>query len=409
MAPGQPVRWLALASCALGLLGCGNDHSSVTAAQGKPAAGAATAGAAARQVRVVPAVETRVARTVQATGTLAADDQAVLGAKVTGRLAQISVDLGSLVRKGQAVARIDPSDYRLRVEQTEAALQQARARLGLAADAVGDRIDPEKTALVRQAAAVLEEARLTRERMARLFEQELVARAQLDTAISQLAVAEGRLQDAIEEVRNRQAVIAQRRSELELARQQLAETVLVSPMDGAVSERKASVGEYLAAGAPVVTLVRIHPLRLRLAVPEREAAAIGVGQAVRLTVEGDPTVYAGRVARLAPAIAEQNRTLLVEAEVPNDRGLLRPGSFAKGEIVVETDQPVVTVPASAIVTFAGIEKVLAVENGTALEKRVQTGRRYGDQVEIASGLSAGELVVAQPGNLVGGQAVSVVR
>jgi RND family efflux transporter MFP subunit len=409
MAPGQPVRWLALALCALGLLGCGNDHSSVTAAQGKPAAGAATAGAAARQVRVVPAVETRVARTVQATGTLAADDQAVLGAKVTGRLAQISVDLGSLVRKGQAVARIDPSDYRLRVEQTEAALQQARARLGLAADAVGDRIDPEKTALVRQAAAVLEEARLTRERMARLFEQELVARAQLDTAISQLAVAEGRLQDAIEEVRNRQAVIAQRRSELELARQQLAETVLVSPMDGAVSERKASVGEYLAAGAPVVTLVRIHPLRLRLAVPEREAAAIGVGQAVRLTVEGDPTVYAGRVARLAPAIAEQNRTLLVEAEVPNDRGLLRPGSFAKGEIVVETDQPVVTVPASAIVTFAGIEKVLAVENGTALEKRVQTGRRYGDQVEIASGLSAGELVVAQPGNLVGGQAVSVVR
>jgi RND family efflux transporter MFP subunit len=409
MAPGQPVRWLALASCALGLLGCGNDHSSVTAAQGKPAAGAATAGAAARQVRVVPAVETRVARTVQATGTLAADDQAVLGAKVTGRLAQISVDLGSLVRKGQAVARIDPSDYRLRVEQTEAALQQARARLGLAADAVGDRIDPEKTALVRQAAAVLEEARLTRERMARLFEQELVARAQLDTAISQLAVAEGRLQDAIEEVGNRQAVIAQRRSELELARQQLAETVLVSPMDGAVSERKASVGEYLAAGAPVVTLVRIHPLRLRLAVPEREAAAIGVGQAVRLTVEGDPTVYAGRVARLAPAIAEQNRTLLVEAEVPNDRGLLRPGSFAKGEIVVETDQPVVTVPASAIVTFAGIEKVLAVENGTALEKRVQTGRRYGDQVEIASGLSAGELVVAQPGNLVGGQAVSVVR
>lgn len=243
MAPGQPVRWLALASCALGLLGCGNDHSSVTAAQGKPAAGAATAGAAARQVRVVPAVETRVARTVQATGTLAADDQAVLGAKVTGRLAQISVDLGSLVRKGQAVARIDPSDYRLRVEQTEAALQQARARLGLAADAVGDRIDPEKTALVRQAAAVLEEARLTRERMARLFEQELVARAQLDTAISQLAVAEGRLQDTIEEVRNRQAVIAQRRSELELARQQLAETVLVSPMDGAVSERKASVGD----------------------------------------------------------------------------------------------------------------------------------------------------------------------
>jgi len=393
-----------LALVAVGAAGCGSEPPA-TAQQPAPARSTA----ASRETRVVPAAATRVARTVVATGALAAEDQTVLGAKVPGRLAEITVDLGSRVRKGDTVARIDASDYRLRLEQAQAGLQQARARLGLPTEGASDHFTPEDTALVRQARAVLDEARLTRDRMEKLWEQQLVARAQVDTAVAAHQVAEGRYQDAVEEVRNRHAVIAQRRSELELARQQLSDTALVSPMDGAVSQRQASVGEYVAAGTPVVTLVRVHPLRLRLAVPEREAADVRVGQLVRLTVEGDATVYDGRVARLAPAITEQNRTLLVEAEVPNPRGILRPGAFAKAQIVTAADERVILVPASAIVTFAGIEKVLTVENGKVVEKRVQTGRREGDRVHIAAGLAADELVVMQPGNLVGGQPVVPIR
>ncbi|MBI4526313.1 MAG: efflux RND transporter periplasmic adaptor subunit [Deltaproteobacteria bacterium] len=362
-----------------------------------------------RQVRVATAAEAEVARTVTVTGTLAAEDQVILGAKVVGRVSEISVDLGSRVRKGQAIARIDPSDYRLRVNQAQAALQQARVRLGLPAEGGSDRVDPEKTALVRQAAAVLKEARQTHDRMVELWRRNLIAHAELDAAVSQLAVAEGRYQDAIEEARNRQAVLLQRRSELEIARQQLADAVIVSPMDGAVSERQASVGQYLAAGAPVATLVNIDPLRLRLAVPEREARAVRIGQAVKLTVEGDPTTYEGWVARLSPAIDEDNRTLLIEAEVRNAQGVLRPGSFAKAEIVVEAGQQIVTVPRDSITTFAGIEKVLTVAEGKVLEKRVRTGRRIGEAVEITEGVSLGDKVIVNPGNLVSGQAVTVVN
>jgi RND family efflux transporter MFP subunit len=245
--------------------------------------------------------------------------------------------------------------------------------------------------------------------MTQLWDRQLIARAELDAAVSQLAVAEGRYQDAIEEARNRRAMVFQRRSEVEIARQQLADAVIASPMEGAVSERQASVGQYLAAGAPVVTLVKIDPLRLRLAVPEREARAVGIGQAVKLSVEGDPTEYEGRVARLSPTIAESNRTLLIEAEVPNPRGLLRPGSFAKADIVVEAGQTIVTVPAASIVTFAGIEKVLTIAADKAVEKRVRTGRRLGEQIEITEGLSVGDRVVLKPGNLVGGQPVRVVN
>ena len=124
-----------------------------------------------------------VDRRVSATGTLAADEQVVLGTKVAGRIGELLVDLGSRVRRDQIVARLDPTDAQLRVDQAVAALQQARARLGLSPEGTDDRVDAEQTSLVRQARAVLDEARLTKERTDRLWKQELIAQAQLDTAI----------------------------------------------------------------------------------------------------------------------------------------------------------------------------------------------------------------------------------
>jgi membrane fusion protein, multidrug efflux system len=375
-------------------------------AEGKGAEGKGGEGKA-RPVKLVAAAESTTDRRVNATGTLAADESVILGTKVAGRIAEIAVDLGSRVRRGQVVARIDPTDFKLRVDQAVAALQQARSRLGLPAEGTDDRVVADNTAVVRQARAVLEEARLTRERFEQLWERQFIARAQLDTAVSALEVAEGRYQDALEEVRIRQGVLLQRRSELELARQQLADTVITAPLDGAVSERRTSVGEFLAAGAQVVTVVKLHPLRLRIAVPERDAAGVVIGQAVMVTVEGATGEHRGRVARISPSIVEQNRTLLVEAEVPNQSGAIRPGAFARADIVVAGGVRVVTVPAESIVTFAGVEKVLTVTKGKTAEVRVQTGRRLGEQVEVVNGLTAGQPVVQRPGNLVGGQAVTV--
>jgi RND family efflux transporter MFP subunit len=394
-----------MAACLAGA-GC---QQEVPATASPKKTGSGTPGASPRAVRVVPAAEATVARTVSATGTLAADEQVVLGTKIVGRLAEITVDLGSLVKQGQPVARIDPKDYQYRLDQAVAALKQARVRLGLPADGDDDRVDLAQTAVVRQAKAQLDQAQLQRDRLAQLWERQLVARAELDAAVSAFQVAEGRYQDALEEVQNRQGMLLQRRSEVDLARQQITDTVIASPIEGAVVERQASVGQYLAAGASVVTIVRLHPLRLRLSVPEREAASVRRGQPVRVSVDGDPTAYAGTVARLSPAVAEQNRTLLIEAEVPNTNGHLRPGSFAKAEVVVQADDRIVTVPATALVTFAGVEKVLTVRDGKSEELRVTTGRRLGDRIEVVAGLRAGQPVVDPPGNLTGGQAVTVEK
>jgi RND family efflux transporter MFP subunit len=174
-----------------------------------------------------------------------------------------------------------------------------------------------------------------------------------------------------------------------------------------VRERHVTAGQYLAAGSPAVTIVRVHPLRLRVSVPERDAQSVRVNQVVQVTVEGDTTAYTGRVARISPAIDEASRTLMVEAEIPNPEGVLRPGSFANASIVSgETDRAII-VPTSALVTFAGVDKVLSVKDGKVIEKRVTVGRRDAERIEIVNGLAAGDPVIARPGNLVEGTLVRV--
>lgn len=370
---------------------------------------AAADDAGAREVAVATASEERLVRSIAVAGTLAAEEQVVLSMKVSGRIQDLLVDLGSRVGEGQAIARVSPIDFTLRIAQTEAALQQARARLGLPSQGDDDRVDPMQTAVVRQARAVLDEARLTRDRVRTFVDRGISSRSELDAAEAALQVADSRFQDALEEVRNRQALLLQRRSELEIARQQLRDTTLTAPFAGMIRERPASPGQYVAPGVPIVTLVRVNPLRLRLEVPEREASAVRVGQPVQVRVEGDDEVHPGRVARLSPAIAEGSRTLLLEAEVPNEHGRLRPGAFAKAEIVVDRDQTAVLVPLSAIVTFAGLDKVMTVKEGRAEERAVRLGRRLDGRVEIVEGLLAGEPVVVAPGNLVSGTPVRTRR
>jgi RND family efflux transporter MFP subunit len=168
-----------------------------------------------------------------------------------------------------------------------------------------------------------------------------------------------------------------------------------------------SPGQYVNAGAPIATLVRMHPLRLQADVPERDASSVKVGQEVTVQVEGDTAQYAGRVVRVSPAIDEQSRSLRIEAEVGNERGNIRPGSFATANIIVASETPAIVVPTSAIVSFAGVEKVLTVAGGKVVEKRVELGRREGSAVEILRGLQIGESVIVEPGNLVDGEAVRV--
>lgn len=359
-----------------------------------------------RTVRVSAAQTRPMERVLPVAGTLAANEQAVLSVKVPGRVARLDVDLGSAVRRDQVVAEIERTDYELRLQQVTAALARTRAAVGLPLDGDDDRFDAEATSVVREARALLEEATRNRERVRSLSQAGVSSQAELDTVEAAYNVAFSRHESAREEVRRRQAELAERRAEYQIARQQLADTAIRAPFDGAVQLRQANLGEFLNIGAPVATVLRTDPLRLRLEIPERESIGVRAGQVVRVRGEGGERVHTGKLTRLSPGITETSRVLAVEADIPND-GSLRPGLFARAEIVLNANEPGLSIPLAALITFAGIEKVVLVVDGRAKETPIRTGRRGADWVEAINGLKPGDVVVLDPGSLRTGEAVTV--
>lgn len=384
------------------LAGCSGPYSSPTVSaktETKPVA-----------VRAFPVALQTIPEVIGATGELSAEDTAVISVKVAGRVDKLLVDLGSVVEQGQVLAELEKDDYTFRVKQAEALVEQTRARLGLSKDS-DDRVDPLETSAVKQAAASLKEAQLMFNNSSELFKQGVVSNVDYQRAGVALAAAEARRQGAVESIFQAQAELLERRAALSLARQQLVDTTIRAPFHGAITKRQASPGEYLAINAPVATLVRENPLRLRLQIPERLAAKVHPGQQIDVNVEGMTLRRSGKVVRLSPSIEAQNRALLVEAEIPNADSALRAGSFAEGAITVNPQAQGIAVPASSIVNFAGVDRVFVAQNGLVAERIVKLGRHLEkDTVEIVSGLKPGEMVIAEPGDkMTIGQSVVVTK
>jgi len=322
--------------------------------------------AAARSVRVARAETRPMERALQVVGALSAREEATVAAQVAGQIEKSLVDLGDRVEAGQELVLIDTAAYEAQVRESAANLARANAAAANAARNL--------------------------KRTQDLQQDKIASTSELDTAVSESEKAQA-------DVKAAEAADAIARLNLERSR-------VRAPFTGAVAQRVASAGDYVSVGAPIVRLVQNDPLRLRLEVPERESVAVRVGQMVRVRVEGDTNVYSGKLARVAPAIRESDRMLQIEGDVPN-QGVLRAGLFARAEIIVQANEPAVSVPASALVVFAGLEKVLLVRDGRATEKSVVTGRRDGGWVEIVSGLSPGDTVVLDPGGMRTGQAVTI--
>lgn len=347
--------------------------------------------------------------TLAVTGTLAPQEEVVLGFQVPGRLTELPVDVGDAVGAGELLAALDVGDFRLGIERARAALTSSRVRLGLPAADESAVVDVETAAPVREARAVLEEASLSLDRQRELVQKSLRSQAELDAAQAAVAVAASRLQGARDQVRTWLAEYGERQVDLAVAEKRARDAVLQAPWACRVAARQVAAGSYVAVGAPVLTIVRVDALRLRLRVPERLASSVAMQQRVEFTVDGvtaaAPAV--GIVTRLGAAISADDRTLLVEASVDNATGALRPGAFCRAQIVVVAERPVPAVPASAVQSFAGIDRAFTVVDGVAVERRLDLGRRRGDLIEVRAGLDGVDRVVDTPHGLVDGTRVAV--
>lgn len=322
--------------------------------------------AAARPVRVARAELRPMERALHVVGTLSARDEATVAAQVAGQIEKNHVDFGDRVTAGQEMVLIDVTAYEALVRQSAANLARATASAANAAQNL--------------------------KRIQDLQQDKIASTSDLDQAVAEAGKTQA-------DVKAAEAADAIARLNLERSR-------VRAPFDGAVAQRIASVGDYVAVGTPIVRLVKTDPLRLRLEVPERESIAVRPGQDVRVTVEGDTNVYTASLARIAPAIREADRMLQVEADVPN-QGVLRAGLFARAQIIVNKSEQALSVPSNALVTFAGLEKVVVIQGGKAAEKTVATGRHGADWIEIISGLSTGEAVVLNPTGIRTGQPLAI--
>jgi RND family efflux transporter MFP subunit len=372
-------------------------------------------------VKTTQAITRQIPTYFEATGNLASDAQTDVAPAIAGKVVEVNFDVGSYVTKGSVMLRLDDRDARIRVEQAQAQVEQQRkaveqaianlrqtqVRLGIK-DGETFAIEDFSQVKTVRANLVLAEKELTRaERLyatgdvsRQILEQRRSQRdalfGNLDEARSNAAVAIKAIDTARSAVNSARAAVQTAETQVDQARKAVADAVVYAPISGYVSERTADLGEYLSPSAPntkIATVVRTSTLRLRIDVPEAQIGKVAVGQGISMQTSAYPDRnFAGTVVRMLPNVNTTARTLVVEAEVANGDGLLKPGQFATVRITQSKPENAVMIPASAIKTDGDLNKVYVVKDGAVRERLVQTGLLENDLIQIKQGLAEGEVV-----------------
>jgi membrane fusion protein (multidrug efflux system) len=365
--------------------------AAVTCACSKEQAQARGRDDAPKRVQAEAVREEAVHRAVEVVGTLAAVDEVTVSSEAEGRVSRLLADLGDRVRMGQSLIELDREKASYNLEEQKASYARALARFG-AAD-VAHLPALEKTPDVQKAEAELVQAKQAFERAQELNRKQLVPRQTLDDADAVLRAKQAGYDSALHNAKNLRADIDASDAAMKLAERQLRDTDIRAPFDGYVQKRLVSLGEYVKVQTPVMSVVRIDPLKVIAEIPEKMAPWIAVGQGVDFHVDAYPDkTLTGKISRISPAVNTSTRAFPLEALVPNGEGLLKPGTFARARIVSDKVDRVLTLPYSALQYRYGVNRAFVVDSGRLVARELKTGERIGDRIEIISGVKAGELV-----------------
>ena len=382
-------------------------------------------------VTVAPVTVQPATRSIEIVGSLFGDEDVTITNKVPGRIIHVYKDVGDVAEPGEPLAQLLRNDYELDLRQKESALNEVLSKLGLEssqAPGLAD-FDVETLPAVRRARLQAENARSKYERGKVLFESDppaltpeqfADARTTWDVAQAEYEAERLTARELLSQVRTRQVEVA-------IAQQALNDTTIRAPRleyagvnlpawgsttrpSGAVltpvqpttrpigrsyrvASRFTSEGELLAPVTRMFRLVDADPVKFRGNVPERFLGLLRVGQDVLVKVEAYPQTFTGKLTRINPQIDPTTRTVQIEAIVPNEDLKLAPGSFARASVQTHEDPKVVYVPGSAVVSFAGVNRVFLVNDQKASERIVELGPRREKLVEITKGLTGSEQVI----------------
>lgn len=323
------------ALAALGATGCSRNANGRTTAAAAPPAPISVRAVAAES-RVLP-------RVLEVTGALTADESADVASERDGNVATLRVERGTYVEKGAVLATLDDREAKAQLDQARASLAWAESEFV---------------------------------RYAELRQKQVVAKSENQRKETDRDLS---------------------RSALALAEKAFSDCVIRAPFAGVVTEKKVSAGAFVRRGQAICGLVKIDPLRAELAIPESAVSAIQIGQKGRLSVQSFPDrAFDATVRYIGPSLRSESRTLVVEAVVPNPQRLLKPGLFVTARLGLPKTGKTLLVPAGAVLTESGVSRVFVLGSQRVAERIVALGDRYGDAVEVRSGLAEGDRVVVAP-------------
>jgi HlyD family secretion protein len=364
-APAPRARLRVAASLALivaALSACGRTDGS-----GPEAGAAGGARESVMTVTAAPIERVDLTRTISMNGSVHAWQDVIISSEVGGyRVAEVFVDVGDRVRKGQRLVSLSTALLEAEVATKQAALKQREAELMNAQSAL--------------------------DRGQSLAAMNLLSQADLDRLTSEQLASQSRLESA--------------RADLETSQLRLKFTEVVAPDDGVITSRTVTVGQIAQAGNEMLRLLRNGRIEWRGEAPETRLKDLVAGQGVSFTT-ADGTPFHGTIRVVAPTISENDRTAVVYVDLPADERL-RPGMFARGEIAIGSG-PAYMVPLESVVSADGYSYVFVLsENNLVARRRIETGAVHEDAIEVVSGLEVGErIVVKGAGFLKDGDRVSV--
>jgi RND family efflux transporter MFP subunit len=308
--------------------------------------------------RTAMLTEREMPRFLRVTGQLIGRNDAVIAADAIGKVVEAPVERGTVVKAGDVLVKLDDRQSKLALAEADASLELAKARLLL--------------------------ARNEQERNAPLAEKRAIAEADFQKLVTDTAASEAEVA----------AAVARR----DMTQKTLTDAVIRAPFAGIVAERMVEPGEYVKADSPVARVVDLATLRLVLNVPETEVGALAAGQTVEFTTAAYPArTFTGTLKFLGAAMREASRDLVVEAEVENADGTLRPGFFCNAHIRL-SEETAAVVPVEALRVEGSRRKLFVIEKDKKLSERlVEVGDTREGFVEIRRGAAAGDSVLLNPG------------
>ena len=340
-------------------------------------------------VRTARVTAKTITRTVESVGTFFPFEEAIISAEVDGKVEEVKIDLGDQVTTGQILVRISDEEQRYLLAQQEAQLRQSLEKLGLQNEK--DRVqDINQTPDVRRAAADLFEAEQRFKRVRSLTEQGIGSQSDLDQAMARFRSTQAGLDSTLNQTRNIIQEVERFKATLELQRKKLRDTTVRAPFAGAVKERQVTAGQFVRANTPLLTLVKVDPVRLRMEVPERMAPWVKTGQMAEIITEAFEKPFHGKIWRISPTVDQMKRTFVVEALVSNPGAGLKPGSYAKVRVPTQKSETIMMAPLRAVNYVLGANKTFLVKDNVVEARDVKVGDRFEAEVEITEGLQLGD-------------------